>query len=84
MTCNMRTLNEWPDQDLGLSKDKYSPDPVYQRPTPSTISWGGDVPQVPAEVAGWNEIVVCEAEGDEVEKGKGTNKKEEANLKAKI
>ena len=43
------------------------PDPVYPRPATSPISGGGDVPQVPAEVAGWDQVVVCPKERDEKE-----------------
>ena len=57
------------------------PDPVYPRPATSPISGGGDVPQVPAEVAGRDEVVVCPEKGDEEEQREGTNKKEKANLK---
>ena len=57
------------------------PDPVYPRPATSPISGGGDVPQVPAEAAGRDEVVVRPEERDEEEQRQGTAKKEKANLK---
>ena len=61
--------------------DECQPDPVHPRPTTPTIGGGGYVPQAPAEVAGWDEEVVGPEKRDQAEKGKGTNKKEDANLK---
>ena len=56
------------------------PDPVYPRPTTSPISGGGDVPQVPAEVAGRDQVVVCPKERDEKEQRQGAAKQEKADL----
>ena len=61
--------------------DECQPDPVHPRPATPTIGGGGYVPQIPAEVAGWDEEVVGPEKRDQAEKGKGTNKKEDANLK---
>ena len=54
---------------------------MYPEPTASPIGGGGDVPQVPAEVAGRDEVVVCPEKRDEEEQREGTNEKEKANLK---
>ena len=54
---------------------------MYPGPATSPISGGGDVPQVPAEVAGRDEVVVCPEERDKEEQRQGSAKKEKANLK---
>ena len=50
-------------------------------PRPATSpSGGGDVPQVPAEVAGRDQVVVCPKGRDEEEQRQGTAKQEKADL----
>ena len=53
--------------EVASAQPECIPDPVYPRPATSPISGGGDVPQVPAEVAGWDQVVVCPKERDEKE-----------------